>query len=99
MAIKIAGGSKWWQVRAGGLEGEWIAMKRDYGEQVKEARDRRKSMYEGADAEGKGKGMGTGKSKEDEQEKEKEKAKSKGRDKDGVKDDGCTYSFPEHNYR
>ena len=31
MAYKIAGGSKWWQVRAGpGVEGEWIIMKKDW---------------------------------------------------------------------
>jgi hypothetical protein len=33
MAYKIAGGSKWWQVRAGsGVEGEWIVMKKDWKE-------------------------------------------------------------------
>lgn len=31
MAYKIAGGTKWWQVRAGkGVEAEWIVMKKDY---------------------------------------------------------------------
>lgn len=40
MAFKVAGGSKWWQVRAGGLEGEWIAMKRDYEPAVKEEKER-----------------------------------------------------------
>ena len=31
MAYKIAGGSKWWQVRAGhGVEAEWIVMKDEY---------------------------------------------------------------------
>lgn len=36
MAYKIAGGSKWWQVRAGdGVEGEWIVMKKDWKEHVK----------------------------------------------------------------
>lgn len=31
MAYKIAGGSKWWQVRAGpGVEAEWIVMKKDW---------------------------------------------------------------------
>lgn len=33
MAYKVAGGSKWWQVRAGpGVEGEWIVMKKDWKE-------------------------------------------------------------------
>jgi hypothetical protein len=33
MAYKIAGGTKWWQVRAGkGVEGEWIVMKKDWRE-------------------------------------------------------------------
>ncbi|BEJ16390.1 hypothetical protein CspHIS471_0509950 [Cutaneotrichosporon sp. HIS471] len=33
MAFKVAGGTKWWQVRAGsGVECEWIAMKKDYRE-------------------------------------------------------------------
>ena len=30
MAYKVAGGNKWWQVRAGSLEGEWILMKKDF---------------------------------------------------------------------
>lgn len=34
MAYKIAGGSKWWQVRTGpGVEAEWIVMKKDWKEQ------------------------------------------------------------------
>lgn len=38
MAYKIAGGSKWWQVRAGqGLEAEWIVMKKDWKEYTKRA--------------------------------------------------------------
>lgn len=33
MAYKIAGGTKWWQVRAGaGVEGEWIVLKKDWKE-------------------------------------------------------------------
>lgn len=33
MAYKVAGGSKWWQVRAGpGVEAEWIVMKKDWKE-------------------------------------------------------------------
>lgn len=33
MAYKIAGGTKWWQVRAGsGVEAEWIVMKKDWKE-------------------------------------------------------------------
>jgi hypothetical protein len=46
MAYKIAGGVRWWQVRAGsGVEAEWIVMKRDWKEYK-----RRKG------SEGKGKG-------------------------------------------
>jgi hypothetical protein len=31
LSYKIAGGTKWWQVRAGGgVEGEWIVLKRDW---------------------------------------------------------------------
>lgn len=33
MAFKVAGGTTWWQVRAGaGVECEWLAMKKDYRE-------------------------------------------------------------------
>jgi len=36
MAYKIAGGTKWWQVRAGpGVEGEWVVMKKDWKEYQK----------------------------------------------------------------
>lgn len=40
MAYKIAGGTKWWQVRAGkGVEAEWIAIKNnDYRLAVQEER-------------------------------------------------------------
>ncbi|KAL1411376.1 hypothetical protein Q8F55_002332 [Vanrija albida] len=35
MAYKVAGGVKWWQVRAGqGVEAEWIAMRSEYKEAV-----------------------------------------------------------------
>lgn len=31
MAYKVAGGTKWWQVRAGpGVEAEWIVLKKDW---------------------------------------------------------------------
>jgi hypothetical protein len=50
MAYKIAGGSRWWQVRAGGLEGEWIAMKRDYEPALKEERERQKARRKSAKA-------------------------------------------------
>lgn len=37
MAYKIAGGTMWWQVRAGpGVEAEWITMKKDYRQYVNE---------------------------------------------------------------
>ena len=40
MAYKIAGGSKWWQVRAGpGVEGEWIIMKKDWKDYQAKERD------------------------------------------------------------
>lgn len=40
MAYKVAGGSKWWQVRAGpGVEAEWIVMKKDWKEYEKSRRD------------------------------------------------------------
>jgi len=43
MAYKIAGGSKWWQVRAGnGVEGEWIVMKKDWKEHVKHEAEAKK---------------------------------------------------------
>lgn len=39
MAYKVAGGSKWWQVRAGpGVEAEWIVMKKDWKEYEKSQR-------------------------------------------------------------
>nr|XP_018262748.1 uncharacterized protein I303_04228 [Kwoniella dejecticola CBS 10117]OBR84906.1 hypothetical protein I303_04228 [Kwoniella dejecticola CBS 10117] len=42
MAYKIAGGTKWWQVRAGqGVEGEWIVMKKDWRGAVEEERRER----------------------------------------------------------
>lgn len=47
MAYKIAGGSKWWQVRAGaGVEAEWIVMKKDYKvwEKGEKERERKQGM-------------------------------------------------------
>lgn len=44
MAYKIAGGTKWWQVRAGnGVEGEWIVMKKDWKEHVKQENERKQN--------------------------------------------------------
>lgn len=41
MAYKVAGGTKWWQVRAGpGVECEWIVMKKDWKDAKKEDRER-----------------------------------------------------------
>ena len=38
-AYKTVGGTKWWQVRAGpGVEAEWIAMKKEWKEQMKSER-------------------------------------------------------------
>lgn len=46
MAYKIAGGSKWWQVRAGhGVEAEWIVMKDEYRRSERE-RHRRQMRQE-----------------------------------------------------
>ncbi|WVQ77836.1 hypothetical protein IAR50_007531 [Cryptococcus sp. DSM 104548] len=43
MAFKIAGGTKWWQVRAGpGVEAEWIVMKKDWRTVVAEEKKERK---------------------------------------------------------
>jgi hypothetical protein len=40
MAYKIAGGSKWWQVRAGpGVEAEWIITKKDWKDYQARERD------------------------------------------------------------
>nr|XP_019007535.1 uncharacterized protein I206_07797 [Kwoniella pini CBS 10737]OCF46316.1 hypothetical protein I206_07797 [Kwoniella pini CBS 10737] len=49
MAYKIAGGTKWWQVRAGlGVEGEWIVMKKDWkGVVAEEKREKERRENEG----------------------------------------------------
>lgn len=45
MAYKIAGGSKWWQVRAGhGVEAEWIVMKDEYRRSNREERKHRQAV-------------------------------------------------------
>lgn len=45
MAYKIAGGSKWWQVRAGhGVEAEWIVMKDEYRRSEWQQRKHRHDM-------------------------------------------------------
>jgi hypothetical protein len=57
MAYKIAGGTKWWQVRAGpGVEGEWVVMKKDW-------KDYQKARDKGSQGK-KGKGKGKGKEPE-----------------------------------
>lgn len=44
---KIAGGTKWWQVRAGpGVEAEWISMKRDYRHYVHETKAHTRPMVD-----------------------------------------------------
>ena len=44
MAYKVAGGTKWWQVRAGkGLEGEWIVTKKDWRDAQKEDKQKAKA--------------------------------------------------------
>ena len=43
MAYKIAGGTKWWQVRAGpGVEGEWIVLKKDWKDYQKKEKEKEK---------------------------------------------------------
>lgn len=82
MAYKIAGGTKWWQVRAGpGVEGEWIVLKKDW-------RDYQKAK-EGSQRE---KDKDTKKSKKG-KEKEKEQEPATQVDEDGGEDsDGeCEY--------
>ncbi|WVQ79674.1 hypothetical protein IAT38_001774 [Cryptococcus sp. DSM 104549] len=70
MACKIAGGTKWWQVRAGqGVEAEWIVMKKDWRDVVAEEKTEKKDK--------KGKLV-----KETIRDKEKEKEKSKDKDED-----------------
>lgn len=45
MAYKIAGGSTWWQVRAGhGVEAEWIVMKDEYRRSEREERRHKREM-------------------------------------------------------
>jgi hypothetical protein len=82
MAYKIAGGTKWWQVRAGpGVEAEWVVLKKDWKDYQK-AKDR---------------GAQTEKEKETkvkEKEKEKERAATNSAEQDdqaGDEDSGeCT---------
>lgn len=54
MTFKIAGGTKWWQVRAGqGVEAEWIVMKKDWKEVVaEEKRENEKRNGKKKEAEG-----------------------------------------------
>lgn len=47
MAFKVAGGTKWWQVRAGqGVEAEWIVMKKDWKEVVAEEKREKEKRKE-----------------------------------------------------
>ncbi|WVR06766.1 hypothetical protein IAU60_003801 [Kwoniella sp. DSM 27419] len=53
MAYKIAGGTKWWQVRAGrGLEAEWIVMKKDWKEVVAEEKREQEEWAKAKEDEG-----------------------------------------------
>ncbi|EIW66003.1 hypothetical protein TREMEDRAFT_20822, partial [Tremella mesenterica DSM 1558] len=46
MAYKIAGGSKWWQVRAGpGVQAEWIVMKKDWKELREQEKKEQSAQY------------------------------------------------------
>jgi hypothetical protein len=73
MAYKIAGGTKWWQVRAGeGVEAEWIVMKKDWKEAA--ARDEaglKGKMKNKAKGKGRDKDKGKGKAKKHEEAAEK----------------------------
>ena len=56
MAYKIAGGTKWWQVRAGpGVEGEWIVLKKDWKDyqKAKEGSQREKDTKKSKKGKGK----------------------------------------------
>jgi hypothetical protein len=85
MAYKIAGGTKWWQVRAGpGVEGEWIVLKKDWKDYQK--------AKEGSQRE---KDKDTKKSKKG-KEKEKEQEPTTRVDEDGGEDsDGECESIME----
>jgi hypothetical protein len=75
MAYKIAGGTKWWQVRAGpGVEGEWIVLKKDWKDYQK--------AKEGSQRE---------KDKEKEKEKEQEPATRVDEDGGEDSDGECEY--------
>lgn len=51
MAYKIAGGTKWWQVRAGpGVEAEWIVLKKDWKDYQK-AKDKGAQLEKDKDKE------------------------------------------------
>lgn len=90
MTYKIAGGSRWWQVRAGGLEGEWIAMKKDYEPALKEERERQKARRKSMKArmgDGKkaGGGIGSGLGEEHQAGQGKERTERE----EEEEDDGC----------
>lgn len=79
MAYKIAGGTKWWQVRAGpGVEGEWIVLKKDWKDyqKAKEGTQREKVKDTKKSKKGKGK------------ENEKEEEPATRIDEDGEDSDG-----------
>jgi hypothetical protein len=65
MAYKIAGGTKWWQVRAGpGVEGEWVVLKKDW----KDYQKAKEGSMRDKDKDTKKSKKGKGKEKEMEQE-------------------------------
>ncbi|KAK4685854.1 hypothetical protein P7C73_g4288, partial [Tremellales sp. Uapishka_1] len=87
MAYKVAGGTKWWQVRAGlGVEAEWIAMKKE------------KKLADGVDAKSRAKG-GTGE-KADREEGEEMVGEDGGVNEDGNFHGGAYYwgSINTHRY-
>lgn len=88
MAYKIAGGSRWWQVRAGGLEAEWIAMKRDYEPALKEEKERMKARRRSAREKMKSGTLGKG-SKGDAEYGDGEKHGQADTAEDAEEDDGC----------
>lgn len=90
MTYKIAGGSRWWQVRAGGLEGEWIAMKKDYEPALKEERERQKARRKSMKAKmGGEKKAGAGIGGEEGKEYQAGQGKERAEPEDEEEDDGC----------
>jgi hypothetical protein len=73
MAYKIAGGTKWWQVRAGpGVEAEWVVLKKDWKDYQKSKEKGKKDSKDSKKDKDKDKGKEKGKGKVIEEEPEAE---------------------------